>query len=84
MLVAAKEFAQNAFAAIAHHGATDGTRSGDTQPGGPKVVALAHPKQKPPRVETSAALAGDIKIGAAPYALRRSKTKAALRGFRQR
>lgn len=80
----AEELTQDAFAAIAHHRSTDCARGGDSEPGRPVVVALARPKQKPPGVETSAAFTGDIKIGAASYTLRRSKTKAALRGFRQR
>jgi hypothetical protein len=82
--MAAKELAQYAFAAVAHNGPADGARSCDTEPGWPVVVAFARPKQKPPGVETPSALAGDIEIGAAPDALRRSKTKAALRGIRQR
>ena len=84
MLVATEKFAQDAFTAIAYHRASDSARGGDTQSGRPGVVALVHPEQKPSCVETTAVFTGDIKIGAASYTLRRSKTKAALRGVRQR
>lgn len=84
MLMAAEEFAQDTFTPVAHYSSAHGARCGDTQPGRPKVVTLASPEQKPPRVETLSALAGDIKIGAAPYALRRLETEADLLGIRQR
>jgi len=84
VLVAAEKFAQDALAAVADHGATDGARGGDTEPGRPSVFPRAHPEQKPPSVHTSAAFTGDIEIGAAQDALRRLEAETALRGVRQR
>ena len=72
--MAAEEFAQHTFAPVAHYSSAHSAGGGDTQPGWPVVVAFASPEQKPPSVETLPALAGDIKIGTAPDALRRSKT----------
>lgn len=82
--MAAEELAQDALAAIADHGPSDGARGGDPQPGRPNVVALVRPEEKPASVETPAAFAGDIKIDTAPDALRRLETETTLRDVRQR
>lgn len=84
MLVAAEDFAQGAFAAVAHHRAADSPRGRDAKPGRLIVASFAYPQQEPPSVEPAPVLARDAEIGAAADALRRPKEEAALRGVRQR
>lgn len=84
MLMAAEKLAHRAFAAVAHHRATNSPRRRDAQPSGPVVVAFADPKQEPAPIDPAPVLAGNGELGAAVHPLRRSETEAALRGVRQR